>query len=209
MRLFLSDGEINAFKGAINQPGCGMSSTGIFSVLRPRMVVTADRAPYLSSGRNSWNLGLFSMDQMQRGESTPDPILFRNAIARSAGEEITGHYQDDLQLWVVEEDGQLRPIVEAADDALLATETVTKVRQEAEDQDMDRADLVGSPAGGRAELVTKTEVQQESDDQIDPALDRFVAGNADSPWARPGGRLLELETKTFSEIEQDDDGPVL
>ena len=140
------------------------------------------------------------------------PILFRSATPRITGPDIGGFYAPHLQVWAIEERGELRPIIEAVDESAIATETTTKVRQEADDEDMDR-DLRGcrASAGNLVELVTKTEVQQESDDHMEPAFKLALGNGAAAPKSKntDGAMLLELETKTSAEVEHDDVGPIL
>lgn len=159
------------------------------------------------------------------------PLLFRNAVARTAGTDIPGAYHPGLGVWAV--NGPTGPIaiVEADDAYLLEITTKSKVREEGDDENelagsartrvpilteivtktaiqQESDDELNGP--GRmsrsadriaiAELVTKTDVQQESDDQIE------AAGMED---AQRGRRLLELETKTHAEVEQDDHTPIL
>lgn len=148
------------------------------------------------------------------------PLLFRHAKARTASAELPGHYDLVSQVWVIEKDGGFAPVVEATDptqletstvtrvrqegddddlssDAklcatLLDTSTVTKVRQEAADDDFSTQELFGTiqPFAPLAELATKTEVLQESDDEISAS------------------GLLELETRSLNNQEGiDDDWP--
>lgn len=157
------------------------------------------------------------------------PLLFRNAVRRSAGPEIPGHYDPAMGVWVVDGPSGYVPIVEADDALLLEIETKTKVREEADDDarfgeaphrrsawlaeiqtktevQQESDDELPQPhrphrawqSALAAELLTKTDVQQESDDQIEP--ERI---------ASYGRRLLELETKTHAEVEQDDQTPIL
>lgn len=159
------------------------------------------------------------------------PLLFRNAVPRTAGPEIPGAYHPGLGVWAVEGPSGPIPIVEADDSYLLEITTKTKVREESDDDNelagsarargailteivtktaiqLESDDELNDP--GRlsrgadriaiAELVTKTDVQQESDDQIQAA---GIEG------LRRGRRLLELETKTHAEVEQDDHTPIL
>lgn len=73
--------------------------------------------------------------------------------------------------------------------ALLDTSTLTKVRQESADDDLTDDETIGNPRrlGVLAELATKTDVQQESDDEISAST------------------LLELETRSYSNQEGTDD----
>jgi hypothetical protein len=96
-------------------------------------------------------------------------------------------------------------------DALLDTNTVTKVRQEGADDDLTSDETLGMPHrpfGMLAELATKTEAQQESDDEMSAgaleletrSLDNQEGIDDDFP-----ALLLELQTKTFAQVEGDDD----
>lgn len=73
--------------------------------------------------------------------------------------------------------------------ALLDTSTLTKVRQESADDDLTDDETIGNPRrlGALAEFATKTDVQQESDDEISAST------------------LLELETRSYSNQEGTDD----
>lgn len=73
--------------------------------------------------------------------------------------------------------------------ALLNTSTLTKVRQESADDDLTDDETIGTPRrlGALAELATKTDVQQESDDEINAST------------------ILELETRSYSNQEGSDD----
>lgn len=139
------------------------------------------------------------------------PLLFRHATPRISFEELPGRYDPGSQLWVIETNDRLVPVVQTDDTALLDTRTVTKVRQEADDDDLSRDDMLTAPqrTSALAELATKTAVQQESDDQITASglleLETRTANNQegiDEDWPR---MLLELQTKTYVEAEADDD----
>ena len=81
--------------------------------------------------------------------------------------------------------------------------TKTEVQQEADDDTADPliADQF-APSYSLPELTTKTDVQQESDDQ-------FRTVGMDFGFSPSGrlGALVELEAKTFYEIEHDDRDP--
>lgn len=96
-------------------------------------------------------------------------------------------------------------------DALLDTSTLTKVRQESADDDLTRDETLAPRRllGTLAELATKTDVQQESDDQMNAggvlefetrSLNNQEGVDDDFP-----AMLLELQTKTFADGEGDDD----
>jgi hypothetical protein len=167
------------------------------------------------------------------------PLLFRHAIPRTSSAELSGHYDPTTQLWVIETKAGFLPLVEASDPALLETATTTRVRQEGDDDDFtadqklcatlldtstltkvrqesadddistDETFIAASRLGTLAELATKTDVQQESDDEITASdlieLETRTLNNQegiDDDWPRI---LLELQTKTFAAVEQDDD----
>lgn len=143
--------------------------------------------------------------------ASTSPLLFRHATPRTSWTELPGHYDPDAQLWVIETNARLVPVVQTGDPALLETSTVTKVRQEGNDDDLSSDETLGAVrrAGALAELATKTDVQQESDDQISASglleLETRTANNQegiDEDWPR---MLIELQTKTFVDAEEDDD----
>lgn len=96
-------------------------------------------------------------------------------------------------------------------EALLDTSTLTKVRQESADDDLTRDETLPlrRPLGTLAELATKTEVQQESDDQMSAGsmleLDTRSLNNQGGVDDDFPAMLLELQTKTFADVEGDDD----
>jgi hypothetical protein len=96
-------------------------------------------------------------------------------------------------------------------DALLDTSTLTKVRQEGADDDLtgDETLSMRRRLGSLAELATKTDVQQESDDQMSAAgmleLETRSLNNQEGVDDEFPRMLLELQTKTFADIEGDDD----
>jgi hypothetical protein len=143
--------------------------------------------------------------------NSASPLLFRHAIPRTSWAELPGHYDPNAQLWVIETNAGFVPVVQTGDPALLDTSTVTKVRQEGDDDDLSRDELLGAArrVGTLAELATKTDVQQESDHQMTASglleLETQSLNNQegiDEDWPR---MLLELQTKTFADVEEDDD----
>jgi hypothetical protein len=111
------------------------------------------------------------------------PFLFRYASPRSNEPEIPGRYSLEESVWVVDTDDGPRPVIEAWGGALAETQTKTMTQQEADDDDRGRgaASETGTYTKVRQEaddedatlcheLLTKTDVQQESDDQIDAPL---------------------------------------
>lgn len=111
--------------------------------------------------------------------STREPYLLRFATPRSASaQEMPGRYCEARQLWVVDVEGESRPIIEEASDMLTQTHTKTMTQVEADDHDHER--------GAMAETSTYTKVRQEADDQ-------------DASLALP-----EIQTKTDIQQETDD-----
>lgn len=98
-------------------------------------------------------------------------------------------------------------------DALLDTSTLTKVRQESADDDLTQDETLAPrrPLGTLAELATKTDVQQESDDQMSTGgmleLETRSLNNQEGVDDDFPAMLLELQTKTFANVEGDDDDP--
>lgn len=96
-------------------------------------------------------------------------------------------------------------------DALLDTSTLTKVRQESADDDLTSDETLssGRQVGTLAELATKTDVQQESDDQMSAGglleLETRTLNNQEGVDNTFPTMLLELQTKTSADIEGDDD----
>jgi len=112
-------------------------------------------------------------------ERETEPYLLRFATPRSCEtRDMAGYYCETRQLWVVDVDGVLRPIVEEAAGMLAQTHTKTMTQVEADDDDQGR--------GAMAETKTITEVRQEADDQ-DASL-----------------MLPEIQTKTDVQQETDD-----
>lgn len=116
----------------------------------------------------------------KQARSSEQPFLTRYAIAREAYPSIGGHYCPERHVWVEETAAGVRPIV-SSDLATAGMVTKTLTVQEQDDEDFIRV----------PELVTKTDVQQESDDQVSC------------------GSLLEMVTKTYMELESDDQGAEL
>ncbi|MCC2602229.1 hypothetical protein [Sphingopyxis yananensis] len=195
------------------------------------------------------------------------PLLFRHATPRTSSADLPGYYDPSTQLWVIETSAGIVPVVQAAASTLIETNTSTRVRQEAEDQDY--SGMVGLAAiafaettltavkmevddqdastdlrsfdalldtstltkvrqesadddltrdetlaprrrlGTLAELATKTDVQQESDDQMSTGamleLETRSFNNQEGVDDDFPAMLLELQTKTFANVEGDDD----
>lgn len=112
-------------------------------------------------------------------EAVVDPFLLRFATPRSAEAEMPGHYSPDLGVWVIDGDDGEVPIIEVADGTLVATQSKTMTRVEVDDEDPSRFGAVETSTGTRVrqevddedtslclpELTTKTDVQQERDDE--------------------------------------------
>ncbi len=100
-------------------------------------------------------------------------------------------------------------------DVLLDTSTLTKVRQEADDTDISSDATLMTPRrlGTLAELVTKTDVQQESDDQMRGGarleLETRSLNNQEGVDHSFENMLLDLQTKTFTDMESDDESSVI
>jgi len=108
------------------------------------------------------------------------PFLTRYAVTRMPQPRIGGGYCAERDLWVEDTPEGSRPIV-TANAALAGMVTKTLTVQEQDDDN-----FICVP-----ELVTKTEQEQESDDQC------------------VGLSLSELVTKTYLELESDDEGAQL
>lgn len=112
-------------------------------------------------------------------EAAANPFLLRFATPRSADEEMPGHYSPDLRVWVIDGDDGEVPIIEVAGGALVVTQSKTMTRVEVDDEDPSRFGALDASTGTRVrqqvddedaslclpELTTKTEVQQERDDE--------------------------------------------
>jgi hypothetical protein len=148
------------------------------------------------------------------------PFLFRTATPREAGTDIPGSYDPAMRVWAVDVDGVRQPIITAAEDTALDIETTTKVRSEAEEEEIfasvsrlavittktaAREETDDEPLDNRAwmglsELATKTDVQHESDDQIEHhAMDIGLI----STFRRRAHSLM-AEIETFAEVERED-----
>lgn len=108
-----------------------------------------------------------------------DPFLLRFATPRSADDEMPGRYSHDLGVWVVDGEDGVVPIIEIADGGLVATQTKTMTQVEVDDDDPSRFGALETSTFTRVrqevddedaslclpELQTKTEAQQERDDE--------------------------------------------
>lgn len=111
--------------------------------------------------------------------TTAVPFLLRFATPRSADAEMPGRYSEELGIWVLDGEGGTRPIVEVAGGSLVVTQTKTMTHVEVDDDDPGRpasmetgtSTAVAHEADDEdallclPELTTKTDVQQESDDE--------------------------------------------
>ncbi|MEI9849726.1 MAG: hypothetical protein WDN24_01405 [Sphingomonas sp.] len=162
------------------------------------------------------------MRQIANSIAETAPLLFRHATPRIASDEMSGHYDPEIQLWVVNTSEGFVPLVEAASVPQLETRTCTRVQQEGDDEDaaasrelcstlLDTSTvtktqhegldddfstdggLVGVRRCGAFEaLVTRTNVQQENSDEMTASA------------------LLDLETRSSNNQEGiDDDWPLM
>ena len=116
------------------------------------------------------------------------PLLFRAATPRSAGPEIPGNYDTNLNVWVVNAGGVSQPIITIGDGALLCIRTVTKIAAETDDEDAQ----IEYSAQQLLELQTKSATKTESDDERACSSTSLRS-------------IAELETKTRFNSESDDD----
>lgn len=135
-----------------------------------------------------------------RSENNISPFLARTGKTRTGEDQLPGYYCDDQQMWVVETEQGVLPIIneqalsqlmtktrvhnEEDDDNIFALELITKTHQQIESDD----DTGPRGCNNLLQLVTKTDSVQEVDDNYSAC------------------QLLELVTKTKVEQEADDDG---
>lgn len=135
-----------------------------------------------------------------RSEKSISPFLAKAGTPRTGADQLPGYYCEQQQMWVVDTEQGVLPIIneqalsqlltktrvheEEDDDSYLALELMTKTHQQVESDDDTR------PTGynNLLQLATKTESIQEVDDNYSAS------------------QLLELVTKTKVEQEADDDG---
>ena len=139
------------------------------------------------------------MGSMEKSlQAAISPFLAQVAQPRTEGSEMPGHYSNELDMWVVETDQGVKPII--AEGVLAQLVTKTKVQQE-EDDDSPYA----------LQLMTKTEQQLEGDDESHFVTNQMlqlltktnqVQGEDDNFRT---GSLLELMTKTAVNQESDDE----
>ncbi|WP_457440392.1 hypothetical protein [Pseudomonas sp. TE3786] len=136
---------------------------------------------------------------MEKSLHAPDsPFLAQVAQPRTEGSEMPGHYSKELDMWVLETDHGIKPIIDEGVLAQLATKT--KVQQE-EDDDSPYA----------LQLMTKTEQQLEGDDESHFATSQALQLLTKSNQVQEGddnfikSSLLELMTKTAINQEGDDE----
>lgn len=105
------------------------------------------------------------------------PLLVGLSIERTGEDTLPGHYDAKQDVWVIEDNNKLKPIIKIASDILeLSTKTAT-MREQDDPGNMlaletstktcaqiERDDFVGSPMIGLLQLFTKTKVQNERDD---------------------------------------------
>lgn len=84
------------------------------------------------------------------------PLLVNFSVLRTGGDSLPGYYDSNNQVWVVEGDHGVKPIIEAAGD-LAELSTKTEMRPE-------RDDVTEPLLMALLQLVTKTKAQQERDD---------------------------------------------
>lgn len=105
------------------------------------------------------------------------PLLTKFAVERQPAPVMGGRYCDDAHVWVQDTDKGATPIVlNDSPMAVMVTKTLTV-------QEQDDDHFIRVP-----ELASKTEVQQESDDEI------------------TGLVFTGMVTKTYLELESDDQG---
>lgn len=128
------------------------------------------------------------------------PFLASAAIPRIGESKLPGHYSKDKDMWVVETESGVKPVI--AKGAL--AELLTKTRQD-EEQDDDTPFML--------ETITKTYQRTESDDDSftrpNQALELLSKTNTISERNDLGSAnfILELLTKTHVELESDDTAP--
>lgn len=110
------------------------------------------------------------------GSKALRPLLAEFAVERIGTNEIPGRYSELRDVWVVEGEFGVRPIINNS----CLSELITKTKVQAEEDDENFFLL---------ETVTKTDIVAEQDDKV-----------------RDMNHLLELTTKTHAELEQDDNG---
>lgn len=111
-------------------------------------------------------------------ESVRSPFLAQFAVLRTGTAAIEGRFCRDSDVWVVDDEEGVRPIIHTRSD-LAETRTVTRVRVEQDDTDIS--------AVFEASTSTHTAVSAEADDQD-----------------RTPSALLEVTTKTDANVERDD-----
>ena len=107
----------------------------------------------------------------------PTPFLMGFSVGRKGSTELPGFYDQKMKVWVVEVNGQLRPLVETASEI---SEILTKTEATRERDDASHSLSL--------EISTKTRTQMERDDTSNFSI----------------SDLLELSTKTNTLRERDD-----
>jgi len=105
------------------------------------------------------------------------PLLVGFSVPRTGEDTLPGHYDTQQQVWVVDGENGVTPLVEATGDL---AELVTKTFAKPERDD--------AASGTALEIVTKTEAKPEKDDVPRSSLTA----------------LLDLVTKTKAQMERDD-----
>lgn len=113
------------------------------------------------------------------------PYLFRFATPRTCDDrEMPGRYCSEQQMWVIDTDQGAQPIVLVAPETLAATQTKTMTQVEADDDDQGRGAMMETSTYTRVrqeaddedaslelpEIQTKTDTQQETDDQVNTVI---------------------------------------
>ena len=111
--------------------------------------------------------------------ATADPFLLRYATPRTADADMPGRYSPELGVWVVDGEYGAVPIIEVAGGGLVVTQSKTMTQVEVDDDDPSRFGALETSTFTRVrqevddedaslclpELQTKTEAQQERDDE--------------------------------------------
>lgn len=127
------------------------------------------------------------------------PFLANSGTPRTGEDRLPGHYCERQQMWVVDTEQGVLPIINKH----VLSQLKTKTRADGEDDDDCQFAL---------ELTTKTHQQIESDDDTRPngfnnllqlAAKTDSIDEADDNYS--AAQLLELVTKTMVQQEADDD----
>lgn len=135
-------------------------------------------------------------------ENSVTPFLAKSAIARTSEGSIPGYYCDEMDMWVVETEVSIAPIISQGIIPQLITKT--KVNEEEDDespfflqlvtkteQQIERDDDHPPFFNEVLQLITKTDTIQESDDNFEALREAgMVSKEADE---KEGGRLYRFE----------------